>query len=76
MYFIFKLRFVSISDLYEPLDDGSKSQVFISKSYDATTHFETACDDILDVYARIMGVQFDFSKLTRGLGQEDEEGTS
>ncbi len=64
---------MSVSDLYEPLEDGRKSNVFISNSYDATTHFETACDDILDVYERIMGVPFDFSKVTRGLGQEDEE---
>ena len=50
--------------------------MFISNSYDATTHFETACDDILDVYARIMGEPFDFTKVTRGLGQEEEEGHS
>jgi RAB protein geranylgeranyltransferase component A len=69
-------RFISISDLYEPIDDGQKSQIFISNSYDATSHFESACDDILDVYARIMGEPFDFSKVTRGLGHEEEEGTS
>jgi Rab GDP dissociation inhibitor len=27
--------------LYEPLEDGKKDNVFISKSYDATSHFET-----------------------------------
>ena len=27
--------------LYEPVDDGTKDNVFISKSYDATSHFET-----------------------------------
>lgn len=66
-------KFVSISDLYEPTDNGAKSQVFITKSYDATTHFESTCLDILDVYERIMGQKFDFSKVTRGLGQEEEE---
>ena len=66
-------KFVSVSDLYEPVDDGSKSNVFITKSYDATTHFESTCMDILDVYERITGEKFDFSKVTRGLGQEDEE---
>lgn len=25
----------------EPLEDGTKDNIFISKSYDATTHFET-----------------------------------
>ena len=66
-------KFVSVSDLYEPLDDGKSSQVFVTKSYDATTHFESTCDDILAVYERIMGEKFDFSKVTRGLGQEEEE---
>lgn len=66
-------KFVSVSDIFEPTDDGSKSNVFITKSYDATTHFESTCLDILDVYKRIMGESFDFSKVTRGLGQEDEE---
>jgi Rab GDP dissociation inhibitor len=66
-------KFVSVSDLYEPVDDGVASQVFITKSYDATTHFESTCTDILDIYERIMGQKFDFSKVTRGLGQEDEE---
>jgi len=66
-------KFVAISDLYEPVDNGTKNQVFITKSYDATTHFESTCLDILDVYERIMGEKFDFSKVTRGLGQEEEE---
>ena len=66
-------KFVSVSDLYEPVDDGKASQVFVTKSYDATTHFESTCLDILDVYERIIGEKFDFTKVTRGLGQEDEE---
>jgi Rab GDP dissociation inhibitor len=39
-------KFVRISDVYEPADLGSESQVFISRSYDATTHFETTCQDV------------------------------
>lgn len=27
--------------LYEPLENGEKDNIFISKSYDATSHFET-----------------------------------
>lgn len=48
-------QFVSITDLNEPLDDGKASKVFISKSLDATTHFETTVDDVLDMYERITG---------------------
>lgn len=65
-------KFVSVSDLYEPVDDGTSSQIFVTKSYDATTHFESTCKDILDVYEKITGDTFDFSKVTRGLGQDEE----
>lgn len=27
--------------LYEPLESGKKDNVYISRSYDATSHFET-----------------------------------
>ena len=54
-------KFVSISDVYKPLDDGLTSQVFVSESFDATTHFETTCLDVLDIYKRATGKDFDFS---------------
>ncbi|CAJ1055644.1 rab GDP dissociation inhibitor beta-like [Xyrichtys novacula] len=58
-------KFVSISDIYEPTDMGTESQIFISRSYDATTHFETTCDDIKDIYKRMTGLDFDFSEMER-----------
>lgn len=48
-------KFVAISDLYEPLEDGSKDKVYVTRSYDATSHFETVCNDIKDVYRRVTG---------------------
>lgn len=47
--------FTSICDMYEPLEDGKKDNVFISKSYDATSHFETVNHDVTDLYQRITG---------------------
>ncbi|KAK9596373.1 Rab GDP dissociation inhibitor alpha [Aspergillus fumigatus] len=41
--------------LYEPLDSGEKDNIFISKSYDATSHFETTTDDVRDLYKRATG---------------------
>ena len=31
--------------LYEPLESGRNDNIFISKSYDATSHFETTTGD-------------------------------
>lgn len=58
-----KQKFVSYSDYYEPTHDGKDTKVFISKSYDATSHFETTCLDVLDIYKRATGEEFDFSKI-------------
>ncbi|KNE58625.1 hypothetical protein AMAG_18281 [Allomyces macrogynus ATCC 38327] len=44
--------FVSIIDLHEPVADGADDHVYVSKSYDATSHFETVCDDVFDLYKR------------------------
>ncbi|KAK9710510.1 Rab GDP dissociation inhibitor alpha [Basidiobolus ranarum] len=63
-------KFVSISDLEEPKEDGSKDQVFISRSYDATSHFESVCDEVKDVYKRVTGHEL---VLTKRLRQEEEQ---
>ncbi|KAG2219698.1 hypothetical protein INT45_001870 [Circinella minor] len=48
-------KFISISDLKEPEADGTDDQVFISRSYDATSHFETVCDDVKNIYRCMTG---------------------
>ncbi|KAI8062391.1 GDP dissociation inhibitor [Gongronella butleri] len=50
-----KEKFVSVSPLEVPIEDGTNDQVFISRSYDATSHFETVCDDVHDLWKRITG---------------------
>ncbi len=34
---------------------------FISKGYDATSHFETTVEDVLEMYKRITGKDLDLS---------------
>jgi len=63
-------KFPSVYDTYEPLDDGTKNKVFISKSYDALSHFETAGQDVLDMYKRITGKNLDLTPKKR---EEEEE---
>ncbi|XP_068962147.1 rab GDP dissociation inhibitor alpha-like isoform X2 [Petaurus breviceps papuanus] len=58
-------KFVAISDLYEPTDNGLESQIFCSCSYDASTDFETACNDIKDIYKHMTGTDFNFENLKR-----------
>lgn len=53
--------FVSVSDLYEPLEDGRASNLWISKSYDPSSHFEIASNEILEVYEKIVGEKLDLN---------------
>jgi len=66
-----KQKFLQVSDVFVPVDQGTESQLFISKSYDATSHFETTCLDVLDIFKRGTGEDFDFSKVKHTL--EDQE---
>ena len=54
-------KFVIVSDSFEPNDDGRSSQVFISKTFDATSHFETTCWDVADMYCRITDKELDLT---------------
>ncbi|KAI6244718.1 Rab GDP-dissociation inhibitor [Erysiphe necator] len=52
--------------LYAPIEDGSKDSIFISKSYDATSHFETTTDDVRDIYQRAEGHELVVEGLREG----------
>jgi len=67
---LFNIRFIVVSDLYKPKDDGSESQVFISQTFDATSHFETTCTDVVDIFRRGTGEDFDFSKVKLDLNED------
>ena len=70
----FEEKFIEISDLYEPLANGTTDHVFISKSYDATSHFETVSDDVKDLYHRITGKTLSLEgKLRKDILEEDDE---
>lgn len=47
-------RFVEIKPLYTPTADGRADNIFITRSYDATSHFETVVEDVQDVWRRVM----------------------
>ncbi|KAL3955631.1 hypothetical protein ACCO45_011194 [Purpureocillium lilacinum] len=57
----------------EPLQDGTKDNIFISKSYDATSHFETTTDDVKDIYRRCTGEELKVEGLRDGLTVADEQ---
>jgi Rab GDP dissociation inhibitor len=44
-----------VTPLYTPTSSGQADQIFITRSYDATSHFETVIDDVQDVWKRVVG---------------------
>lgn len=52
--------------LYEPVEGGENDNIFLSKSYDATSHFETTTDDIKDIYRRAEGHELVVEGLREG----------
>ncbi|EIM92141.1 rab GTPase activator [Stereum hirsutum FP-91666 SS1] len=55
-------KFVSISTLYEPTSDGKADNIFVTRSYDATSHFETVVEDVQDVWKRVVGADLVLKK--------------
>ena len=64
-------RFDDVVPLYEPLNDGRADNCYISKSFDATSHFETTSLDVIDMYERITGEKLDLDKMADSAPDED-----
>lgn len=63
-------RFDAVSDLKEPLADGKADNCYISKSYDAASHFEQTANDVLDLYTRITGEELDMT-ISADMNEDD-----
>lgn len=55
-------RFVSITPLYSPTTTGVDDNIFITQSYDATSHFETVVEDVQGVWKRVVGSELVLKK--------------
>jgi len=55
-------KFITISDVYEPKSNFSDN-VYITKSMDPQSHFESATEDVLALYKKITGKNLDLTNL-------------
>lgn len=53
--------FFDTYERFEPVNDPSADNCFVSTSYDATTHFESTAVDVLSLYTKITGKTLDLS---------------
>jgi Rab GDP dissociation inhibitor len=54
-------EFCWVSDTYEAANDPSADNVYITNSYDASTHFETASVEVVKLYKQLTGETLDLS---------------
>jgi Rab GDP dissociation inhibitor len=65
------VQFSTTSELYAPAHDGTENNLYITTSYDPTSHFESASDDVLSIYKRIFGEDYDLT-ISAEEGKEEE----
>lgn len=54
--------FCSVVDMYSPTDAGAEDGVYVTASYDCTSHFEQATQEVLQIYTNLTGKKLDLSK--------------
>jgi len=61
-------KFVSIVDEFVPNEDGKKDGIFISTTYDGSSHFESTSLDVLNLYKKITEKDMDLTPMkTEGM---------
>ncbi|SCU83575.1 LAME_0C05688g1_1 [Lachancea meyersii CBS 8951] len=48
-------RFMGIAEIFEPKESGATDNIYLSRSYDSSSHFESMTDDVKDIYFRVTG---------------------
>ncbi|KAL8277926.1 hypothetical protein RQP46_009745 [Phenoliferia psychrophenolica] len=66
-------KFVTVAPIYSPASSGSYDNVFVTRSYDSTSHFETVCDDVRDVWRRAIGSDLVLTKREDASGIQSSE---
>jgi len=65
-------KFVGVYNTYEPTSDGTRDKCFISTSFDATSHFETTVENVLDIWKRITGKELELKPKEKPDEQPDQ----
>jgi len=54
-------QFQWASDQYEPANESGKDQCYITASYDASTHFELATNEVITLYQKLLNKPLDLT---------------
>lgn len=53
--------FIDSVVFYDAMNNSSKDQCYITNSYDSTSHFETATNEVIDMYKKLTGQELDLN---------------
>jgi len=67
-------EFVWQTDYFESVNTSSEDNVFITKSYDATTHFESCSTEVMELYEKITGQALDLQTEKAETEEKKEDG--
>mmetsp|Transcript_16124 Transcript_16124/g.37740 ORF Transcript_16124/g.37740 Transcript_16124/m.37740 type:complete len:456 (+) Transcript_16124:90-1457(+) len=54
-------KFVQVSEYRVPVDNGTQDQVYVTASYDPTSHFEDTSAEVLNMWKTLSGADLDLS---------------
>lgn len=68
-------QFVTISEVYEPIDTTFKDNVFVTTSFDPLSHFEQDIENVISLFKKITGQELNL-EIEEEEGKTGEEGTN
>jgi Rab GDP dissociation inhibitor len=66
-------EFFWVADNYVPVNNPAKDNVFITQTYDATTHFEDATREVMSLYTAFTGKPLDLTIQDNSEGEDGEQ---
>ena len=62
--------FFFVNDTYEGVNQKQNDSVFIPSSMDASTHFQDATQEVMDIYKRVTGKEVDLNSNPQDIGTD------
>lgn len=53
--------FMSVTDFLDPMNEPQRDGCFITSSYDSTSHFESATNEVIEIYQKLTGKPLDLT---------------
>ena len=48
-------KFITVSDVFEPIDKAFNDNIYITSSFDPLSHFEHDTDEVIELYEKLTG---------------------